>query len=989
MKHFLPFLLLFVGIAKSGLAQDYFQQQVDYTIDVRLDDQRHMLLGHIKMIYTNQSPNTLDEIYLLAMPNAYQKGTELHQQVLNQTMNSPAKYFEDEENLGFMDSLQIKIDGMPHTYTHPKGQPDVLHIKLTVPIQSGQSVEIATPFRVKIPNALISRLGHLGQDYMITQWYPKPAKYDPNGWHPYSYLTKGEFYSEFGSFVVNLTLPENYFVGATGVLQNEDEWARIKTRAEQTALADAKEDKLPNLESKGLKTLTYLQDQIHDFAFFASKTFHVQILDFEVEGNPVTAIAMYQPKNAQDWAKGAEYIKNAVQFYSEQVGPYPYRYCTAVDGTIAAGGGMEYPMVTVIGNMNSPSSLDRVIAHEVGHNWFYGILASDERRYPFMDEGMNSFVEKKYMEKYYPDQKLLPIKAFGADKWKSNDQHYLTYKISGSWNTDQAMDLPAATYSDINYGSIVYAKSSIAWDHLRGYLSDEIFTQAMHDYYNTWKYRHPSPIDLKMSFEKSTGKELDWFFEDVVKTTKKVDYKIVSYKQKEGKSIVKVKNTGGIAAPFPLTFSNGETLWEEGFSGTKTIEYQDDKGITVTTNAQNSALDITLANDAQSTERGEVNKLKFSLLPSLPNREEKHVVASPYLGYNAGDGLMLGAMLHNRSPFGKTFEYYIAPAFAFGSGDLVGLAGFNLQFFPAKSKIFQRIALESEVSRFNISRPDGDLFQTNYYNRINPALVFDFKTKNRHKNIKHNLTLQFRNINSVIEPRSLPGFIPFEFDIRSYEARYAYKKVNYLWKQQLEVSLEQVSSKQNTGNQIRWVNKLGTTYYIDRKYYKKNTISLRVFAGLQSQSMRSGNEMRLSAWSGAQDYRFDELMFNRTPNGSQFMMQEGGFFVNTNIMAASWIGSGRLAIKIPYLPVKMYFEGAAMDQSLGLTGGNDNTEMKLFSSGGLLIDLIPDYFQISIPLYLNNELSNQLGEYKLPELIRFSINIRGANPYRLIRNFVR
>ncbi|MCC5917513.1 MAG: M1 family metallopeptidase [Cryomorphaceae bacterium] len=400
-------------------ATDYFQQEVNYTIEVELDDVNHMLHGHVTMAYTNNAPHALKEVFILAMPNAYQKGTALYKQMAEGLM-ADMKLFDNPDNLGFCDSLYFEIDGEFHAYSIIEKNPDVLHIELKNPILPGETRLITTPFRVKIPNARISRLGHLSQDYMITQWYPKAAAYDRDGWHPYPYLAKGEYFSPFGRFNVSITLPANYYVGATGALQNEGEWERLYNRVEATK-NDSSIAKFANTppSDSAAKTLVYTQDNIHDFAFFASKTFLVEIETVDIDGREITAMAMYQPKNRSNWqSKGLEYIIRAMRFYSEEVGPYPYDYVTAVDGTIAAGGGMEYPMITVIGNAKG-IMLDRVIAHEVGHNWFYGILATNERLFPYLDEGMNSHIEKKYIEKNYPEEELLGnIKSFGFNNGK-------------------------------------------------------------------------------------------------------------------------------------------------------------------------------------------------------------------------------------------------------------------------------------------------------------------------------------------------------------------------------------------------------------------------------------------------------------------------------------------------------------------------------------------------------------------------------------------
>ena len=253
-----------------------------------------------------------------------------------------------------------------------------------------------TPFRVKVPDGRFSRLGHTGQSYHITQWYPKPAVYDQDGWHAMPYLTQGEFFADFGRYEVSITLPANYIVGATGVLQEKEE----RQWMDSLATRPAPERRSPKgaapfpPSATAWKTIRFAQDSVHDFAWFADKRFVVRkgSVVLPESGRTVTTWALYTPRNAALWENAVTYINEALLHYGQAVGDYPYAACTAVDGTISAGGGMEYPMITIIGNMSSAESLDNVIAHEVGHNWFQGVLASNEREHPWLDEGLNSYL---------------------------------------------------------------------------------------------------------------------------------------------------------------------------------------------------------------------------------------------------------------------------------------------------------------------------------------------------------------------------------------------------------------------------------------------------------------------------------------------------------------------------------------------------------------------------------------------------------------------
>lgn len=218
--NFLYILFLFVN--SSYFSQSYWQQEVNYKIQVKLDDVNHMLSGYEEFEYINNAPNSLDRIYIHLWPNAYRNGKSA---LAKQQYADGKKIlrFGEEKDLGWIDSLDFKVDGQAVKWSFDTNNQDICILILANSLKSGEGIRVSTPFKVKIPSGEISRLGHIGQSYQITQWYPKPAVYDKNGWNAMPYLNQGEFYSEYGSFDVSITLPSNYVVGATGDLQTPSE----------------------------------------------------------------------------------------------------------------------------------------------------------------------------------------------------------------------------------------------------------------------------------------------------------------------------------------------------------------------------------------------------------------------------------------------------------------------------------------------------------------------------------------------------------------------------------------------------------------------------------------------------------------------------------------------------------------------------------------------------------------------------------------------
>tara|TARA_B100000315_G_C14596161_1_gene599735 strand:+ start:26362 stop:29307 length:2946 start_codon:yes stop_codon:yes gene_type:complete len=585
------FILQLAGIVFCS-DTDYFQQHVTYDIEVTLDDSLHTLNGYEKLTYTNNSPDTLDFIWFHLWPNAYKNNeTALAKQKFR--LHSTRFYFSDNGDRGFIDSLNFKISGKDIDWKFHKDWIDVVKIFLPEPLAPGNSIMIETPFFVKLPK-IFSRLGHTGKHYEITQWYPKPAVYDHKGWHPMPYLDMGEFYSEFGTFDVKITLPQNYRIMATGDLVNgEDEYRWLDSLAAEgdslhnlekkafkkalKILKKGKEKKESSNETK-LKTLHFHQENVHDFAWFADPKWIVRKGEIKLADSTRTVMlwSMYLPKNAEQWENSIEYLHDATYWYSKFYGDYPYNHVTAVDGDLSAGGGMEYPNITVISAMPSKHILELVIMHEVGHNWFYGILGSNERDHIWMDEGLNEYANIKYWEKKYGREASFIFNEFTQEKLKIGNnitygfQDYIGYTNRAQSSDEEPLETSSNDYqSGYNYW-LNYSKTGLYTRYLQHYLGEGKMDQIMQDYYEIWKFKHPYPEDFKYFFDKHTDNNLDWYFQDVFHETKTVDYSVSIKNQ----SAV-IENFGTTSPPVEIAFYDQNDYeinrqWIEGFSGALT-----------------------------------------------------------------------------------------------------------------------------------------------------------------------------------------------------------------------------------------------------------------------------------------------------------------------------------------------------------------------------------------------------------------------------------
>ena len=499
------FFLAFTLLARPQAAGQtpYWQQQVDYTIDVSLNDPEKSLDGFIRIQYTNHSPDTLHFIWFHLWPNAYKNDrTAFSEQLLGNGRTD--FYFSDKEKRGYINRLDFRVDGQAARMEDHPLYIDIVKLVLPSPLVPGGRISITTPFHEKLPYNF-SRGGWtlsaapvhhpFGKPattlqppptvaYQVTQWYPKPAVYDRRGWHPMPYLDQGEFFSEFGSYDVHITVPQKLVVAATGELQ--DGTGRQEIPGSGPAAGST------------TKTLHYKQDRIHDFAWFADPRFRVDHDTLRLPtGRVIDVYAYYTPGAPDGWSNSTGFIKDAIRFRSALIGEYPYNIVTAVQAEIGTSGGMEYPTITAINSPGPARDVDLTIEHEVGHNWFYGILGTDERRYPWMDEGINTYYDNRYE----------------AAKYRAAEDINLPSMYTAAvQKRDQPISTPSQDFTEANYFDIAYTKTGNWMKMLEDSLGTPLFDRCMQQYYLDWQFKHPYPEDFRAAVTHTSQRALDTLF---------------------------------------------------------------------------------------------------------------------------------------------------------------------------------------------------------------------------------------------------------------------------------------------------------------------------------------------------------------------------------------------------------------------------------------------------------------------------------------------
>jgi hypothetical protein len=983
MRQFLSFMFCLNCSFSAVFSQDYFQQEVNYRITVALNDSASSLSGYESISYINHAPRSLSYLYFHLWPNAYKNDFTAfaHQQLIN---GNTDHHFAGAAEHGFIDSLEFRINGKSVNWEYCKDSIDICRIILNEPLRPSDSLVITTPFYVKIPGDF-SRFGHVGQSYQITQWYPKPAVYDRLGWHQMPYLDQGEFYSEFGSYDVSITLPEDYVVGATGNLLTEEERIWLEKKAAGKIVSRSSGNNTRQ------KTIRYTEKNIHDFAWFADKEY--KVVKGEVvlsNGHRVTTWAMYPEIESDLWNNAIGYINDAVSYYSQWYGNYPYNNCTAVYGQIEAGGAMEYPEITVVGATASAVTLENYIMHEVGHNWFYGMLGFNERRYPYLDEGFNTFSEFRYMRTKYPGLKLYRMLFDHPEvaKWMNikdrpyGSYYYYGYLLSARTKSDQPMNLTSADYTFLNYGVIVYFKSALAYNYLLEYLGDEEFNRIMQKFFSEWQFRHPGPEDLRQAFEKESRRDLSWFFDELVNTKKTIDYSI---HRRFGNAVL-VRNKGQISSPVNLSYyldGRKRSDWYPGFTGKKGIALPDGKIEKIRLFDSIWLPEIHSKNNSLR-DHGPfrwVEPLNLHLIQLLENPDRTEIGILPAVGWNYYNKTMLGVLLYSPLLPQQTFEYQVMPLFATGNHDAAGMGRIALNLYP-DFFIFKAMQFSLDARRFGYAAENGAS-----YNRVKGEMLFTLKKKNPLSPVIN--TLKF----SLISADETGSFSLDEFHKHFFLNLDAnYTNLTVLNPHSVNLNFEVNNDYVRTSVDMHYTHALK---------YSKDAIQVRFYASAFLEKEADFNpfySIRLSGASGLEDYEYEHLYLGRFENfvneshsdflARQFVVNEGGFAsYDPYAFSDRWLATLGIVCRVPKIPVCLYvntgtYSGAGQNV-YEVQGDKQVSDDRIaYEMGGMI--RLGDFLKIYFPALVSHGISqfNEAYTGNYWQTIRYSIDFNAINPFK-------
>ena len=538
-----------VRLASGRPGPGYWQQQADYRIDAELDPASGTLTGRERIRYRNNSPDTLHELWLHVEQNICAPGSitnKLDQPPL--VFLSTAFDFSCKGFAGGATITELLVGGKPAGH---RVDGTTMRVELASPIEPGAGATIEIGWHFAVPEYGAGRMGRDGTLFELGQWYPRLAVYDDvTGWNHEPYIGAGEFYLEYGRFEVNVTLPAGYVVVGTGVLHNgkevlsKQQRERLeRARTSDTAIAIITAAEATALAGGGAaRTMTwrFTADSVRDFAFAAAPNFR-----WDASGYDGILIHTFYRPGATRWPEANRMAREAVKHFSEKWYRYPYPHMSSIEGPIE---GMEYPMITFDPAGPSREELQWVVAHEIGHQWTPMVVGSNERLYPWMDEGFNTFIDLENAAKYFQGE------AYGDTIETQPHRLYRAHAIPGE---EKPLIARPVEVQDLFWTG--YQKPALMLSVLRDQvLGRERFEAAYRDYLHAWAFKHPTPSDFFRFMRTHTGVDLDWFWHDWVYTTSHPDQVVEAITASDSGSAVVIVNRGEMLLPIALRLTYGD-----------------------------------------------------------------------------------------------------------------------------------------------------------------------------------------------------------------------------------------------------------------------------------------------------------------------------------------------------------------------------------------------------------------------------------------------
>ena len=914
-----------------------FSQQNSISIKSKLDTKKDELKIQQEIIFYNQSDSILTKVYLHNWANSYRdRKTPLSKRFIKDFRKD--LYFAKAEELGSSLIKSLSVDFENVYFKELDKQADIIEIDLDKPLYPNSKITISITYIVKIPNARFTKYGKTKTGYHLRNWYLTPAVYD-NGWQLMSNLNLDDLYEKSTDFKIEIDVPKDLIV--------ESNLYQYKTKKENTnsyyLVGKNKTDIILGInKTEQLKTYTT-----------KTVTVHTDVFSKELDYNLTTSI-----------------LNRELLFIQKYLGKYPHVEIF-IDKTTQS----KNPIygLNQLPNFLRPFSdtfkWDVTMFKALTKRYIENTLLLNKRKDYWLMDGIQNYLMIEYVEQYYPEVKLLGkvsnswfLKRFNISKLDFNDKYPFVYQFTARKFLDQALNTSADSLSNFNRKIVSKYKAGLGFRFLKGYLGDSILNQTIQEFYQNNQLKIIRSTNFNQLLSSKTTKDLDWFFDDFVKTNKKIDHKIESITKEKDSISVTIKNKRNITTPLALYAIKDKEIilkkWIADVDSTKTVKFKKGDYDTFVLNYENLYPELNTLNNWKKVDKKILNKpLKFSFLKDISSPNYNQVFYQPDANYNFYNGLILGVKLHNKPLIKRNFDFKISPYYATKSKTLIGSFSLLYNQFFEKTKIY-KVA-------YGLSGGTSDYAPNLSYKSLVPYVDITFKRKTLRDISSESLRAKLIHIDKEIAPNAIKTDQD-NYSILSLSYNYSNPDIIKEFRYSFSTEFAKKFSKASLDLRFRTLTTTDTQ------------LDFRFFAGVFFNNKTEGDYFSFGL-DRSNDYLFQLNYLGRSESSGffsqQYIITEGGFkSVLPTRFANQFMVSNNSSIGL-WRWIEVYNDVAFLK--------NKNHPLYFAYENGIRFNFVHEIFEIYFPLYSNNGW--EISQNAYPEKIRFSLSADVKSIYNFFK----
>ena len=914
-----------------------FSQQNSISIKSKLDTEKDELKIQQEIVFHNPSDSILTKVYLHNWANSYRdRKTPLSKRFIKDFRKD--LYFAKPQELGSSTIKSLSVDFENVYFKELDKQADIIEIDLDKPLHPNSKITISITYIVKTPSARFTKYGKTKTGYHLRNWYLTPAIYD-NGWQLMSNLNLDDLYEKGTDFKIEIDVPKDLIV--------ESNLYQYKTKKENTnsyyLVGKNKTDVILGInKTKQLKTYNT-----------KTVTVHTDVFSKELDYNLTTSI-----------------LNREILFIQKYLGKYPH-----LEIFIDKATQNKNPIygLNQLPNFLRPFSdtfkWDVTMFKALTKRYIENTLLLNKRKDYWLIDGIQNYLMIEYVEEYYPEVKLLGkvsnswlVKGFNISKLDFNDKYPFVYQFTARKFLDQALNTSADSLSNFNRKIVSKYKAGLGFRFLKGYLGDSILNQTIQEFYQNNQLKITSSTHFNKLLSSKTTKDLDWFFNDFVKTNKKIDHKIESVKKEKDSISVTIKNKRNITTPLALYAIKDEEIklkkWVADVDSTKTVKFKKGDYDTFVLNYENLYPELNTLNNWKTVDKKILNKpLKFSFLKDISSPNFNQVFYQPDINYNFYNGLILGVKLHNKPLIKRNFEFKIAPYYATKSNTVIGSFSLLYNQFFEKTKIY-KVA-------YGLAGGTSDYAPNLSYKSLTPYVDITFKRKTLRDISSEYLRAKLIHIDKEIAPDAIRTDQD-NYSVLSLSYNYSNPDIIKEFRYSFSTEFAKKFSKATLDLRFRTLTTTDTQ------------LDFRFFAGVFFNNKTEGDYFSFGL-DRSNDYLFQLNYLGRSESSGffsqQYIINEGGFkSVLPTRFANQFMVSNNSSIGL-WRWIEVYNDVAFLK--------NKNQPLYFAYENGIRFNFVHEIFEIYFPLYSNNGW--EISQNAYPEKIRFSLSADVKSIYNFFK----